>query len=229
MMSKIKKIFLLLICGVLIANCTSTQIKLDAYPAMYDERQPVSILVIPAINQSTAAEATDYFNVTINEPLSNTGYYTMPVEIVKDIFLKEGIVDSTMIKGIPTSLFKKNFGADAVLFITIKSWDKNYAVLAANVEVSLEYVMLSTTTNEVLWSYSSTVVLDTTAQSSGFIIADLISTAISTAAADYVPLAMQANYQAFVGLPHGKYSDRHGQDGQDQIVTSLKESALSED
>ena len=89
--------------------------------------------------------------------------------------------------------------------------------------------MLSTDTNEVVWSYSSTVVLDTTAQSSGFIIADLISTAISTAVADYVPLAKQANYQAFVGLPHGKYSDRHSLDGADQILTDLKEAALAED
>ena len=118
-----------------VASCASTQTKIDAYPAMYDNRQPVSIIVIPAINQSTAAEASDYFNVTITEPLSNTGYYTMPVEIVRDIFLKEGIVDSAMIKGIPTSVFKKNFGADAVLFVTIKSWDKNYAVFAGNVQV----------------------------------------------------------------------------------------------
>ncbi len=224
-----KNIILVFICAIFIASCASTQTKIDAYPAMYDERQPVSILVIPAINQSTAAEASDYFNVTITEPLSNTGYYTMPVEIVRDIFLKEGIVDSAMVKGIPATVFKNNFGADAVLFVTIKSWDKNYAVFAGNVEVSLEYVMLSTDTNEVVWSYSSTVVLDTTAQSSGFIIADLISTAISTAVADYVPLAKQANYQAFVGLPHGKYSDRHSLDGADQILTDLKEAAIAED
>ena len=224
-----KNTILVIISVIFITSCASTQTKIDAYPRMYDQGQPVSILVIPAINQSTAAEASDYFNVTITEPLSNTGYYTMPVEIVRDIFLKEGIVDSAMIKGIPPSIFNKNFGADAVLFITIKSWDKNYAVFAGNVQVSLEYVMLSTMTNEVVWSYSSTVVLDTTAQSSGFIIADLISTAISTAVADYVPLAKQANYQAFIGLPHGKYSDRHGLDGQDQILTDLKEAAISED
>ncbi len=224
-----KNILPVFLSVLFIVSCASTQTKVDAYPAMYDDRQPTSILVVPAINLSTAAEASDYFNVTITEPLSNTGYYTMPVEIVRDIFLKEGIVDSAMIKGIPTSTFKKNFGADAVLFVTINSWDKNYAIVAGNVEVSLEYVMLSTNTNEVLWSYIAAAVLDTTAQSSGFIIADLISTAISTAVADYVPLAKQANYQAFVGLPHGKYSDRHGLDGQDQILTDLKEAALSDD
>jgi hypothetical protein len=41
----------------------------------------------------------------------------------------------------------------------------------------MEYVMLSTDSNEILWQYSATQVVDTTADSSGFIIADLIATA----------------------------------------------------
>ena len=86
-MSKLKNTILVIISVIFITSCASTQTKIDAYPRMYDQGQPVSILVIPAINQSTAAEASDYFNVTITEPLSNTGYYTMPVEIVRDIFL----------------------------------------------------------------------------------------------------------------------------------------------
>ena len=194
-----KNIFYIFAVGYLVASCSGlpVQTKLEAYPAMYDDRKPLSVLVIPAINNSTAAEATDYFNVTITEPLSNVGYYTMPVEIVKDIFLKEGIVDSTMIKGLPTTIFKKNFGADAVLFVTINKWDKQYIVLAGNVTVSMDYVMLSTETSEIIWQYSATQTIDTTAESSGFIIADLISTAITTATTDYVPIAKQANYQAF--------------------------------
>ena len=223
--------YLILIFGtsLFLVSCgTTQQSKLEAYPSMYDDRQPLSVLVIPAINNTTAADATDYFNVTINEPLSNFGYYTMPVEIVKDIFQKEGIVDSTMIKGIPASIFRKNFGAVAVLFVTINAWDKNYIVISGNVTVSMEYVMLSTDSNEILWQYSATQVVDTTAESTGFIIADLISTAITTAATDYVPIAKQVNYQAFAGLPHGKYSTRHRIDGEEKILISLKDAATEE-
>lgn len=221
-----KNLTLIFAASLFLASCgTTTQTKFNAYPAMYDDRQPLSVLVIPAINKTTAADATDYFNVTITEPLSNTGYYTMPVEIVKDIFLKEGVVDSAMIKGMPTSIFRKNFGVDAVLFVTINSWDKNYAVVAGNVTVSMEYVMLSTDSNEIIWQYSATQVVDTTAQSSGFIIADLISTALTTATTDYVPIAKQVNYQAFAGLPHGKYSTLHRADGEQEILVSLKDAA----
>lgn len=226
-----KNIFYIIALGYLVASCSGLpiQTKLEAYPAMYDDRKPLSVLVIPAINNSTAAEATDYFNVTITEPLSNVGYYTMPVEIVKDIFLKEGIVDSTMIKGLPTTIFKKNFGADAVLFVTINKWDKQYIVLAGNVTVSMDYVMLSTETSEIIWQYSATQTIDTTAESSGFIIADLISTAITTATTDYVPIAKQANFQAFTALPHGGYSDQHGLDGNQSISTTLKDAALDDE
>ena len=226
-----KNTFYIIALGYLVASCSGLpiQTKLEAYPAMYDDRKPLSVLVIPAINNSTAAEATDYFNVTITEPLSNVGYYTMPVEIVKDIFLKEGIVDSTMIKGLPTTIFKKNFGADAVLFVTINKWDKQYIVFAGNVTVSMDYVMLSTETSEIIWQYSATQTIDTTAESSGFIIADLIATAITTATTDYVPIAKQANFQAFTALPHGGYSDQHGLDGNQSISTTLKDAALDDE
>ena len=226
-----KNIFYIVIAGYLISSCSGLpiQTKAEAYPAMYDDRKPLSVLVIPAINNSTAAEATDFFNVTITEPLSNVGYYTMPVEIVKDIFQKEGIVDSTMIKGLPTSIFKKNFGADAVLFVTINKWDKQYIVLAGNVSVSMDYVMLSTETSEVIWSYSATQTINTTAESSGFIMLDILSTAITTATTDYVPIAKQVNYQAFTALPHGGYSDLHGLDQDQNISTTMKDAALEED
>ena len=226
-----KNIFYIVVAGYLISSCSGLpiQTKAEAYPAMYDDRKPLSVLVIPAINNSTAAEATDFFNVTITEPLSNVGYYTMPVEIVKDIFQKEGIVDSTMIKGLPTSIFKKNFGADAVLFVTINKWDKQYVVIAGNVSVSMDYVMLSTETSEVIWSYSATQTIDTTAESSGFIMLDILSTAITTATTDYVPIAKQVNYQAFTALPHGGYSDLHGLDQEQSISTIMKDAALEED
>ncbi len=212
----------------LLASCASNQwqTKSEAFPAMYDDRQPVTIVVVPAINNTTAAEASNYFNVTITEPVANQGYYPMPVEIVRDIFLKEGIVDSKLIKGMPASIFKKNFGADAVLFVTINAWDTNYAVVAANVTVGLEYVMISTNTNEIIWQYSSSIAVDTAGQSSGFIIADIISTAINTAVTDYVPIAKSVNAQAFIALPHGKYSKQHRLDGDQNVVYKvLKEAA----
>lgn len=186
--------------------------KREAFPAMYTEKKPVTILVVPAINQSTAADASDLLNVTVAKPFTDQGYYVLPVPLVADIFKREGVVEGAQLKGRPTDVFKTSFGADAVLFTTIKSWDKNYTVLAGNVTVAIEYVLLSTTGNEVLWSYDQQVVINTSG-SSGNIIADLISTAISTALADYVPVASQVHIAAIQSMPFGKYHPKSGADG----------------
>ena len=117
---------------VFLSGCAEMGTKQNAYPSMYTDRKPVSMLIVPAINESTAADAGDLLNVTVTQPFANHGYYVMPMPIVADIFRREGILEGTQVKGLPTSIFKKNFGADSVLFMTIESWDKNYAILAGN-------------------------------------------------------------------------------------------------
>ncbi len=210
----------------ILSGCAEMGTKQDAYPSMYTDRKPVSMLIVPAINESTAADAGDLLNVTVTQPFSNHGYYVMPMPIVADIFRREGILEGTQVKGLPTSIFKKTFGADSVLFMTIESWDKNYAILAGNVTVSIEYVLLSTETNEVLWSYDSTVVVDTSG-SSGNIFVDLITTAVATGVADYVPVAYQVHATASEALPYGKYHPKSGLDGMQKSVNlKLKDEAL---
>lgn len=203
--------------------------KHDAYPQMYTAKKPVSILVVPAINESTAAEAADLLNVTVAQPFTNHGYYVLPIPLVADIFKREGILEGTQVKGIPTSVFKKNFGAESVLFVTIENWDKNYLVIAGNVTVGIEYVLMSTETNEVLWSYDQKVVVDTSS-SSGNPLVDMIATAITTAVTDYVPVATQVHLTALQSMPFGKYHPKSGLDGNVRSVNlTAKEAALSPD
>lgn len=209
-----------------LSGCAPMGTKQDSFPAMYTDQKPVSMLVVPAINESTAADAGDLLNVTVSQPFSNHGYYVLPMPIVADIFRREGILEGTQVKGLPTRVFKENFGADSVLFLTIENWDKNYAVVAGNVSVSIEYVLLSTETNEVLWSYDATVVVNTSG-SSGNILADIIVTAISTGVTDYVPVASQVHAVAAKALPYGKYHPRSGKDGSERSVNlDKKEEAL---
>lgn len=216
---------------VMLTGCATapTTTKRIAFPAMYSDNKPVSILVVPAINESTAADAGDFLNVTVTQPFANNGYYVMPVSIVSDIFKREGILEGTQVKGIPTSVFKNSFGADSVLFLTITEWDKKYAVLAGSVSVGIEYVLLSTETNEILWSYTQRVDVNTSG-GSGNIIADLIATAITTAATSYVPIALQVNEVAAKALPYGVYHPRSGIDGDENVVNlSAKEKAARSD
>jgi hypothetical protein len=227
---KAKLVFSCLLLLVL-TGCSGVQMgtKREAYPSMYTDKKPVTLVVVPAINESTAADAGDLLNVTVAQPFTNHGYYVLPVPIVADIFKREGIVEGTQVKGLPTNVFKKNFGADSVLFMTIENWDKKYLVLAGNVTIGIEYVLLSTESNEVLWSYEQQVVVDTSG-SSGNILVDLVSTAISTAAAEYVPVAYRVHMTALETMPFGKYHPRSGSDGDMRTVNlEAKDAAVSQD
>lgn len=223
------RVSIVLAALLVISGCAQTQSKLDAFPAMYAEGKPLSIVVVPAINETTAADAADLLNVTVSQPFTNHGYYILPVPIVADIFRKEGVFEGSQLKGVSTSIFKETFGADAVLFVTINSWDTNYAIVAANVAVGLEYVLLSTDTGEVLWSYTERVVVDT-GSSSGNILVDMIATAITTASTDYVPIARQVHQTAVVAMPYGNYHPKSGTDGESKsVITSKKHAALADE
>jgi len=227
---KYKSIALLTLM-LIIAGCAEIETKMQAYPKMYSpSEKPVSMLVVPVVNKSTAADAPDLINSTLTVPFADNGYYVMPISIVSDIFKREGITEGSQILGLPAGVFKKNFGADSVLYITINSWDTNYVVLAANVTVGMSYVLVSTEDNSVLWSYDQQIVVDTSqGQSSGLILLDIISTAIKTATTDYIPIARQVNATAVATMPYGKYHPMVGQDGDMEVVLkSSREKALEQ-
>ena len=196
-MNNKKLYFISVLAFWILSGCASVETKLEAFPKMYDENQkPLSIVVVPSINKTTAADAAELINSTLTQPFADNGYYVLPIAISSEIFKREGVVAGEQLINAPMSVFKNNFGADAVLFITINEWDKKYLVIAANVTVGMSYVLMSTKDREILWSYDAALTVDTAGQSSGFILADIISTAIKTAATDYVPIASQVNNAA---------------------------------
>ena len=99
--------------------------KLQRYPKVYTEK-PVTILVLPPINKSTATLAKSYYATTISEPLTQAGYYVLPYEVTTEVLKNEGLYNSEELTEIPLDSIGAFFGADAVLYTTINEWDKNY-------------------------------------------------------------------------------------------------------
>ena len=214
---------LLFFCAVVImAGCSATQppvTKGSKFPGMYDE-QPRSILVLPPMNESTDAEAKEYYMTTIETPLALWGYYVFPVEMVSDIMKQEGVYDTAMLYDVPPKKFREYFGADAVLFTRIKKWDLAYAVVAATLTVSIEAELVSTKSSRRLWRSTGTVVVDLSGGggSLGELVANIIVTAINSAAADYVEYARVANYRFINTLPYGPYHPLYMKDQDMQIL-----------
>jgi len=108
-----------------------------------------------------------------------------------------------------------------VLFTHIRKWDMTYVVLSSTLTVSVDATLKSTKTNQVLWAYSGTIVANLSGNNSGGGIAGLVAqvvvTAVNSAAADYVSYARLANLQLIGSMPAGKYNARFEQDSEDKV------------
>lgn len=210
-----------MILAALLAGCSSYVTKEEFAPKMYTEH-PLSILVLPPINKSTAADAKEYYSTTVVEPLTNSGYYVFPMQVVDDILQQEGLYDTETMLNVPTQKFREFFGADAVLYVTIQEWNSKYFVTSGSVTVKAACELRSTTTGDVLWFYDGEVTANTTGDSggagglAGFLV-QAVSTAVKTAMQGYVPLAREASEKIFNAMPYGKYHKDFEQDRQSKI------------
>jgi hypothetical protein len=182
---------------------------------------PHSILVVPAVNSSIAVNAPDYYLATITIPLAERGYYVFPVNMVKSVLADDGLSDANLVHAADPQRLGQLFGADAVLYVSIDHWDAKYVVLSTTVTVELTYVLKSTHTGLTLWKNHQIFTYSPQANSGGLagLIADAVEAAVTKAAPNYMPLAIQANNQAIntkgTGLPAGPYHSLYGKDSSD--------------
>ena len=89
-MKNIQKLFFVIIIINLTSCGSSAKItKFSQFPDLYKEN-PKSILFIPPINNTTAADAKDLLRTTIAPILSEKGYYVLPIEPIFDFFKLNG-------------------------------------------------------------------------------------------------------------------------------------------
>ena len=121
-----KKLVYLFALSLIMTSCgpTNTITKSQAYAGIYDQK-PVSVLIMPPINRSTAVEAKEYFHSTLNVPIINSGYYVVPPFLSIEILKRESAYDAELFTERSLNIFKEIFGADLALFTIINKWDKS--------------------------------------------------------------------------------------------------------
>jgi len=212
---------------LLFTGCTPKMVtKAQEFPGMYTEK-PRSLLIMPPMNESTAADAKDYYATTIEMPLAFHGFYVFPYEITSDVLKQQGIYDSELLYNLPLNKFYEYFGADAVLFTKIRKWDTSYMVLASSLTVSIDAEIKSTKTSQVLWKYNGTVVVDLSGGDTGGglagLIAKVVVAAVNTASADYTTYAKQANARFIGSMPYGYYHPAYLKDQEFQLQDQTPE------
>lgn len=208
-------------CGML-----NTVTRESQYSKMYEEK-PVTLLVMPPINNSTNVEAKDLLYTSISRPLVEAGYYVVSPLLAMDILKAESAYDAELFFDAPLTMFNNFFGADAVVFSVIDSWTKK----GMGIQTKIRYVIKSAYTNEILFDRSCDLYLDLSVDSgsSGLLgaLIDLTASVISTAATDHIVAARKANYFILRDIPRGKYSPEYLIDKdyiaeQKDIVTTVK-------
>ncbi|MDD4310183.1 MAG: DUF799 family lipoprotein [Candidatus Cloacimonetes bacterium] len=209
-------VVLLLVVGCAPQKVVTLQ---DTYPKMY-QNPPVSILILPPINKSTAADAKEYFACSLSEAVGMKGYYPLPVESVFGVLRDEGMYDTENVNLAVLSNFKKHFGADAVLFTSIEEWHKSWAVVSGSLTIKAKFALLSTANADTLWDFTVKTNVNIESQSSN-LLAAAIESAVKTAVEDYFPNCLKANIMTMdTSMPYGKHHPSVGTDGINAIPES---------
>lgn len=204
------------VLAVVAAGCAPAKRDYSAFYA----HPPRSILVVPVVNETSAVSAPAVFMTTVTVPLAERGYYVFPVYLTDALLKDLGLTEAGMVQQLPPERFFELFGADAVLFVTIKDWSTKYLLIQSATVVQVDYRLCDTRTGTVLWERTQ-VASESSGSGSGDPIAMAIAAAVHYVVSEmtevnYRPLAVRANVMAFgtpgTGLPAGPYSPAHGAD-----------------
>jgi hypothetical protein len=202
---------LLCIFTIVLTGCVTAPAKKDL--SAFNTAAPRSILVVPVINKTLDVDAPNYLLSTLTIPLAEKGFYVFPVNTAKFVLEQEGFYEGEQIHNQPPEVLANLFGADAVLYVTIKRWDAQYALITTTVTVEFDYRMVAKDGTEI-WQANQKMQYAPQNNNSGNPLAMLITAAINAAVAraapNYMPLTQQANQQVFVlgpnAIPNGPYA-----------------------
>lgn len=113
--------------------------------------KPSTLLVLPPVNESPDVNAIPSVWSHATLPLSEAGYYVLPVTLVDETFRQNGVTTANEVQDIPYTKLRDFFGADAAVYMKVKKYGTSYAVLASETRVEVEGRIVDLRTGELLW------------------------------------------------------------------------------
>ena len=126
----------------------------------YLDHMPQSILVLPPLNESPEVDAPYSCLATVTYPLAERGYYVFPVAVVDEMLKQNGCPTPGEMHQASIQKLGEVFGADAVLYLTVKQWGTKYQVLNSNTTVEVVGRLVDVRTGMQLWGGSGIAVHD---------------------------------------------------------------------
>ena len=117
----------------------------------FQKAKPMSLLVLPPVNESPDVKATPGAWAHATRPLAEAGYYVLPVTLVDETFRQNGLSMANEIQDVPYPKLRDFFGADAAVYMKVKKYGTTYAVISSDTRVEVEGRIIDLRTGELLW------------------------------------------------------------------------------
>ena len=117
----------------------------------FKNAKPVTLLVMPPVNESPDIKATPGVWAQATRPLAEAGYYVLPVTLVDETFRQNGVTTANEAQDIPYPKLRDFFGADAAVYLRVKKYGTTYAVLASDTRVEVEAKIVDLRSGALLW------------------------------------------------------------------------------
>lgn len=184
----------------------------------YRAHFPRSILVLPPLNETTDIRGTYSYLSTVTHPVAEMGYYVYPVVLVDQLLKENGLPTAGEMHQAPLGSIRKVFGADAVLYITLREYGTKFQILSSVTRVTAHVRLVDTVEGSVLWEGVLSAQDDGGGNNSGggllgALINAAVKQAINSATDHGRKVSRVANRQLMFenrGLLYGPYHPKHG-------------------
>ena len=121
----------------------------------FKQAKPASILVLPPINETPDVLATPSVLAQLSHPLAESGFYVLPVSLVAETLLSNGMQSASDSHQIAPAKLREIFGADAVLYVTVKNYGTVYRVISSEAMVAMDARLVDLRSGQLLWQGSA--------------------------------------------------------------------------
>lgn len=118
----------------------------------YLKAKPASLLVLPPVNDSPDVKGTPGVWAHATRPLSEAGYYVLPVTLVDETLRGNGIQTPAEAQDIPYAKLREVFGADAAVYLKVTRYGTSYKVVDSETRVDVEGRIIDLRSGALLWS-----------------------------------------------------------------------------
>ncbi|WP_280154094.1 DUF799 domain-containing protein [Piscinibacter sp. XHJ-5] len=138
------------VAGLMVLGGCATKAPPHDYSA-WMKAKPATLLVMPPVNDSPDIKATSSVWSHATQPLSEAGYYVLPVTLVDETFRQNGVQTASDAHDIPYTKLRDVFGADAAVYIRVKRYGTSYAVVSSETRVDVEARIVDLRSGALLW------------------------------------------------------------------------------